>query len=137
MRIIGVIVVILGLLLGIGPYLPVFIDPPSIIIVVAFTLGVLWISGASIPGMVRALGSGDIDSTEVATAARSWGLASQAATAAGVVGVLVGAVIMLRNFDDIGAIGPGLALCILTALYGLVVGYGFCLPCQRYIESRQ
>ena len=43
---------------------------------------------------------------------------------------------MLRNVDDIGAIGPGLAICILTALYGLVIGDGFCLPCRRYIEAK-
>ena len=137
MRILGIVILVTGMLMGIGSNLAAFIDPPSLLIVVAFTLGALWISGASIPGMIRALGSTQIDATEAATAARSWGLASKAATAAGVVGVLIGAVIMLRNIDDIGAIGPGLTICILTSLYGLVVGYGFCLPCQRYVESRQ
>ncbi|MBT3346174.1 MAG: hypothetical protein HN712_11045 [Gemmatimonadetes bacterium] len=136
MRIAGIILLIVGLLLGIGSNLTVFVDPPSIIIVVTFVLGALWISGASVPAMFRALGSGELDSVAATSAARSWGLAAHAAAVAGVVGVLIGAVIMLKNLDDIGALGPGLAICILTALYGLVIGYGFCLPCQRYVESK-
>lgn len=51
-------------------------------------------------------------------------------------GTVVGAVIIGENFDDISTLGPGIAICILTLLYGLVVGYGFCLPCQYYVESR-
>lgn len=136
MRIVGIVILILGMLIGIGSNLSAFVDPPSIIIIATFVLGALWISGASIPAMIRALGSSDLSPEEAADAARSWGLASHAATAAGVIGVLIGGVIMLRNISDMSAIGPGFAICILTALYGLVVSYGFCLPCKRYVESR-
>ena len=136
MRIVGFVVLILGMLVGIGSNLSMFLDPPSLIITVTFVLGALWISGTSIPGMFRALGSAELGAEARAAAARGWGLACQTAVAGGMVGVLIGAVIMLANLDDIGAIGPGAAICILTALYGLAIGYGICLPCQRYVESR-
>lgn len=136
MRIVGLIVIIVGMLIGIGSNLPAFVDAPSIIIVTTFTLGVLWLSGTSIPGMFRAVFSSDVSPQDGAAAAAGWGVACQAANAAGWVGVLIGAVIILKNLDDIGAIGPGLAICILTALYGLVVAYGICMPCRRYVESR-
>ena len=55
MRILGIVILVTGMLMGIGSNLAAFIDPPSLLIVVAFTLGALWISGASIPGMIRAL----------------------------------------------------------------------------------
>ena len=137
MRIVGLLLIIAGLMLGIGSNLPVFIDPPSVIIVLTFTVGALWLSGTSIPLMVRALSGGELSAGDRSAAAAGWELAGRASVAAGYVGVLVGAVIMLRHVDDIGAIGPGLAICILTALYGIVVGYGICLPCQRYVESAQ
>jgi len=136
MRIVGLVVVIAGMLVAIGENLTAFVDPPSLIIVVTFTLGVLWLSGTSIPQMFRALFSRDASAEECAAAAAGWGVACKAAHAAGWIGVLIGAVIILKNLDDIGAIGPGLAICILTALYGLFVAYGLCMPCQRYLESR-
>jgi flagellar motor component MotA len=136
MRIVGLALLTLGMLMGIGSNLHAFVDPPSIIIVVTFTVGALWLSGASLPAMVRAVTSPGLPADERAEAVSAWKLATHAAVASGIIGVMVGAVIMLRNIDDIGAIGPGLAICILTVFYGTAVGYGVCAPCRRYIESR-
>lgn len=136
MRIAGIVIVLVGLLMGIGANLSDFIDPPSLIIIGAFTLGVLLAGGVSIPAMFRALVSSSATSAEAARAARAWGLARRAAVAAGYIGTVVGAVIILRNVEDIGSIGPGVAICIMTLFYGILVGYGLCLPCQHYLESK-
>lgn len=135
MRIVGILVVLLGLMMGIGSNLPTFIDPPSILIVVTFTLGALWFSGASIPAMARSIMPGELTTEQQRDAASAWALATRASVAAGVIGILVGAVIMLRNLDDISQLGPGVAICILTAFYGLLVAYGLCDPCRRYVEA--
>ena len=43
--------------------------------------------------------------------------------AAGWVGVLIGLVLMLANLEDPAAIGPAMAICLLTALYGTILKY--------------
>jgi chemotaxis protein MotA len=50
------------------------------------------------------------------------------APAFGMIGTLLGLVIMLRNMNDPSAIGPGMAVALLTTLYGAVVANLICLP---------
>jgi chemotaxis protein MotA len=50
------------------------------------------------------------------------------APAFGMIGTLVGLVIMLGNMDDPAAIGPGMAVALLTTLYGALVSNVFALP---------
>ncbi|MBU0673579.1 MAG: MotA/TolQ/ExbB proton channel family protein [Proteobacteria bacterium] len=50
------------------------------------------------------------------------------APAFGMIGTLVGLVQMLANMDDPSAIGPAMAVCLLTTLYGAVAANLFFLP---------
>ena len=50
------------------------------------------------------------------------------APAFGMIGTLVGLVIMLGNMDDPAAIGPGMAVALLTTLYGALMSNVFALP---------
>jgi chemotaxis protein MotA len=50
------------------------------------------------------------------------------APAFGMIGTLIGLVIMLGNMDDPAAIGPGMAVALLTTLYGAVIANVICLP---------
>lgn len=50
------------------------------------------------------------------------------APAFGMIGTLMGLIIMLGNMDDPEAIGPGMAVALITTLYGAVVSNLFCLP---------
>ncbi len=50
------------------------------------------------------------------------------APAFGMIGTLVGLVIMLMNMDDPSAIGPGMAVALLTTLYGSMFANMFALP---------
>jgi chemotaxis protein MotA len=67
------------------------------------------------------------------------------APAFGMVGTLIGLIIMLGNMDDPEAIGPGMAVALITTLYGAVVANLFCLPCadklafysKRELEIRE
>ena len=58
------------------------------------------------------------------------------AQATGWIGVFVGLVIMLENglFTNPSQFGPGMAICILTAFYGIVIAYIICLPIQTKLE---
>lgn len=50
------------------------------------------------------------------------------APAMGMIGTLMGLIIMLGNMDDPAAIGPGMAVALLTTLYGALVSNMFALP---------
>ena len=43
------------------------------------------------------------------------------APAFGMIGTLIGLVIMLKNMDDPAAIGPGMAIALLTTMYGAIL----------------
>ena len=50
------------------------------------------------------------------------------APAFGMIGTLLGLIIMLGNMSDPDAIGPGMAVALITTLYGAVISNLFCLP---------
>ncbi|MGC3966693.1 MAG: MotA/TolQ/ExbB proton channel family protein [Pirellulales bacterium] len=50
------------------------------------------------------------------------------APAFGMIGTLLGLVMMLGNMNDPDAIGPGMAVALLTTLYGAVLANAVCLP---------
>ena len=50
------------------------------------------------------------------------------APAFGMVGTLIGLVIMLANLREPGAIGPSMAVAIITTFYGAALAYLFALP---------
>ena len=50
------------------------------------------------------------------------------APAFGMIGTLIGLVIMLQNMDDPSRIGPGMAVALLTTLYGSMLANIFAIP---------
>ena len=71
-----------------------------------------------------------IETSETAHDAGNYAIAS------GFVGVLIGAVLMLANIDDPAAGGPGLAIAILTVLYGVFLKYFIFTPISRGLDQR-
>ncbi len=59
-----------------------------------------------------------------------------AAPAFGMIGTLIGLVQMLRSLDDPSKIGGGMAVALLTTLYGAVIANMFCIPLAGKLESR-
>jgi chemotaxis protein MotA len=55
----------------------------------------------------------------------SWG---EIAPAMGMIGTLIGLVQMLGNMSDPKAIGPAMAVALLTTMYGAILANVFCLP---------
>ena len=50
------------------------------------------------------------------------------APAFGMIGTLIGLVLMLGDLDDPTAIGPGMAIALITTLYGAIISNAFFLP---------
>ncbi len=58
------------------------------------------------------------------------------APAYGMIGTLVGLVIMLQNMDDPSKIGPGMAVALLTTMYGAIIANAFALPMSDRLALR-
>ena len=43
---------------------------------------------------------------------------------------------MLANLVDPDALGPGMAVSMLTVFYGLLLCYGVCMPCASILRGR-
>lgn len=54
----------------------------------------------------------------------------------GLIGTLIGLVIMLQNMDDPAAIGPGMAVALLTTLYGAIMANLIFLPIAGKLKNR-
>lgn len=61
---------------------------------------------------------------------------SAMAPAMGMIGTLIGLVAMLANMSDPKAIGPAMAVALLTTLYGAIVANGFCEPMADKLKGR-
>ncbi len=54
----------------------------------------------------------------------------------GMGGTLIGLVIMLYNLDDPKKVGPGMAVAIITTLYGVLTAYLFLIPMAGKLKVR-
>ena len=57
------------------------------------------------------------------------------APAFGMIGTLMGLIIMLGNMDNPDAIGPGMAVALITTLYGAILSNLFCLPFADKLQT--
>ncbi|MCK5713392.1 MAG: MotA/TolQ/ExbB proton channel family protein, partial [Hyphomicrobiaceae bacterium] len=58
------------------------------------------------------------------------------APAFGMIGTLIGLVVMLANLDDPDKIGPGMAVALITKLYGAVAANLVFIPMADKLEKR-
>ena len=61
---------------------------------------------------------------------------AEIAPAMGMIGTLIGLVAMLANMDDPKAIGPAMAVALLTTLYGAVIANALCGPIADKLKLR-
>lgn len=61
---------------------------------------------------------------------------AEVAPAMGMIGTLVGLVAMLANMDDPKAIGPAMAVALLTTLYGALIANAVCGPIADKLKLR-
>lgn len=54
----------------------------------------------------------------------------------GMIGTLIGLVIMLQNLSDQAAIGPAMAVALLTTFYGAILANAFALPLKNKVSYR-
>ena len=52
------------------------------------------------------------------------------------IGTLIGLIIMLKNLDDPSAIGPGMAVALITTFYGAVLANLVAIPISGKLKIR-
>lgn len=65
-----------------------------------------------------------------------WAAFGDVAPAMGMIGTLIGLVAMLANMSDPKAIGPAMAVALLTTLYGAMIANMICLPIADKLRLR-
>ena len=114
----------------------VFVNVPSLVIVFGLTFFALVASGNKIVSLLSLLTRKDVLPDELHDASYTVFMAGRYSMSAGVVGVLIGLVLMLGSMDDPAAIGPSMAICLLTALYGVILKYFIYAPILHRIEAK-
>jgi chemotaxis protein MotA len=90
------------------------------------------------PEVIAAILQMDIDSMETRhkTGADMFGGMADDGPAMGMIGTLIGLVQMLQNLSDPSAIGPAMAVALLTTFYGAIIANVFCNPIKNKIGYR-
>jgi len=104
-------------------HLVTFWDLPSYVIVIGCTAALLLATfgWASTCRAIAALMVPRITSPDQADAVSFFRLGAVFALASGFVGVLIGLVAMLKSMEDPSQIGSGMAIALLTQLYGAIL----------------
>lgn len=90
------------------------------------------------PEVIAAILQMDIDAMESRhkTGADIFGGMADDGPAMGMIGTLIGLVQMLQNLSDPSAIGPSMAVALLTTFYGAIIANVFCNPIKNKISYR-
>jgi chemotaxis protein MotA len=90
------------------------------------------------PSVIEARLTDELEATDARhTSGRQFlDLLARYCPAFGMAGTLVGLVIMLRNMTDPTRIGPGMAVALLTTLYGVLFANGVFLPLSQKLANR-
>ena len=138
MRLVGLIVasVSLAMAMSFRSHVSAFLNGPSLVLVWAVGLGaVLFGHGAEgLQLLLRALGTG-VEAQEAEEAAEVALSAIKSFNCAGILGFIIGGVGVLTNLSDPTAIGPALAIALLTMLYGYGTSTLLWMPTERRMRS--
>ena len=118
----GFSLIICGILMG--GSLASFLDLPSIAVVMGPTVFLTFAyhsAGESIGALKAAFGRRPLDVNAVEAHVRTLSTARNLASGSGVLGALIGLVNMLAKMDDPSAIGPAMAVALLTVFYGVLL----------------
>ena len=145
--------IILGLLLGVLALvfgmsanltnfdtLKFFLDPSSFAVVFVLTVGTLLMGfQGSFISSVTSIWKRDIDDQTLDRSIQFWKAAKRYAIAYGFIGSLIGMVFTLHAFgdDDLGGVGPAIAIVVMTVYYGLISGYLVFDPIACLLEARK
>ena len=131
-----VVPIVAGMLMsgGIGQ----FIDLPSVFITIVPTIGALLVGfkGYFISS-ITSVWKKDVDNLTLVKGVEFWKASKRYAIAFSFLGFMIGMIAMLGSLDDMGSIGPKLAVALITILYGFIWGYIISDPIACSLETKK
>ena len=100
--------------------------------------GILLIVDGTDPELVRAIMETELVSVEGRHKEKIgfWENLGSMGPAWGMIGTLIGLVNMLKKLDDLAAVGPNMAVALLTTLYGSVIANWLCNPVISKLKGK-
>ncbi|WP_187648472.1 motility protein A [Nitrosophilus labii] len=71
---------------------------------------------------------------KLSTEINVWDSLGELFPALGMIGTLIGLIQMLQNLSDPAALGPGMAVAMITTLYGAILANVFCIPIVKKLK---
>ena len=131
-----VVPIVAGMLMsgGIGQ----FIDMPSVFITIVPTIGALLVGfkGYFISS-ITSVWKKDVDNLTLVKGVEFWKASKRYAIAFSFLGLMIGMIAVLGSLDDMGSIGPKLAVALITILYGFIWGYIISDPIACSLETKK
>ena len=99
--------------------------------------GILLIVDGTDPELVRGILESELSSIEARhkTKIGFWETVASMGPAWGMIGTLVGLVIMLQHMSDPSALGPSMAVALITTFYGSVLANWICTPAANKLKT--
>lgn len=99
--------------------------------------GILLIVDGTDPELVRAILETELGATEERhkRLIGFWETLGSMGPAWGMIGTLVGLINMLNNMQDADAIGPSMAVALITTLYGSLLANWICIPVSNKLKA--
>ena len=99
--------------------------------------GILLIVDGTDPELVRGILETELNSIDSRHKLRSgfWDTLGSMGHAWGMIGTLVGLVLMLQNMSDPSAIGPKMAVALITTFYGSMLANWICAPTSNKLNA--
>lgn len=99
--------------------------------------GVMLVVDGTDPELVRGILETDLNNVEARhqNVISVWEKWAELGPAWGMIGTLIGLVDMLRNLEDASAIGPAMAVALLTTLYGSLIANWLCNPVAAKLKA--
>ena len=115
-----------------------FIDPPSPLFIIVPTIGTLLVGfkGYFISS-ITSVWERDVDNLNLVKGVEFWKASKRYAIAFSFLGLMIGMIAMLGSSDDMGSIGPKLAVALITILYGFIWGYIISDPIACSLETKK
>ena len=134
-RIIGFVIMFVLMALAMETPLA-FVNIPSVLIVFGLIIGGAMASGHCLTNLISISWNKNATESELWDAADTYRRCSKLAIGAGAVATLIGAILMLGSLTDPAAIGPSMAIAILTVLYAVILKYFIFEPMSVGLEKR-
>ena len=136
MLLLGILIASIMILLGVGGDILLFINIQSILIVLGISLALILASygGKGLGLVFKAPFARNMSKEDIKKCINIYKDLKVYLIVSGFIGTLIGLILMGANLTDLDALGPGLALSLITILYGLLA-YIISLPIQRRLEQ--